>query len=161
VSAFPHRPFSDLADTNLVQLSWTYTALEHHRRSLMIHTPLVATLANNTGGYALFKVFGANLKRVTEEWVSSERVRTAVYRGTLLAFFPWFLVKRKGGPTFTAEDPETILRPLFGKYVHYWIFNYPIMKLPPLLGRAWFVFVRVVNRADQMLGRPLVGLPGF
>jgi hypothetical protein len=159
VSAVPHRPFSDLAETQLVQLSWTYTALEHHRRSLMIHTPLIATLSNNTGGYPLFKVFGVNLKRVTEEWISSEGVKTAVFRGALLAFFPWFLVRRKGGPKFTAEDPEAILRPLFGNYVYYWIFNYPIMKLPPVLGRVWFFFVRAINKVDKMLGRPLVGLP--
>jgi abequosyltransferase len=157
VSHFPHRPFAELADTNLVQLSWTYTAVEHHRRSLMIHTPLVATLANNTGGYALFKVFGTNLKRVTDEWISSERVRSAIFHGALLAFFPWFLVKREGGPKFTAEDPEKILRPLYGKYVHYWIFSYPIMKLPPRLGRAWFFLVRLINRGDKWLGRPLVG----
>lgn len=157
VLEFSHPPFSDLADTNLVQLSWTYTALEHHRRSLMIHTPLVATLANNTGGYALFKVFGANLKRVTEQWISSSRIRSAIYRGTLLAFFPWFLVRRKGGPRFTSEDPEAILRPLFGAYFHYWIFDYPLMKLPPSLGRLWFFGVRVINRADKLLGRPLVG----
>lgn len=159
VEAYAHRPFSELAETNLVQLSWTYTALEHHRRSLMIHTPLLATLANNTGGYALFKVFGTNLKRVTDQWISSERVRTAVFRGTLLAFFPWFLVKKKDSPKFTTEDPEAILRPLFGRYLHYWIFDYPIMKLPPALGRAWFFLVRVINKADKMLGRPLVGLP--
>jgi abequosyltransferase len=158
LSGFPHRPFSELADTNLVQLSWTYTALEHHRRSLMIHTPLIATLANNTGGYALFRVFGANLKRITDEWISSDRVRAAIYRGTLLAFFPWFLVKRSGGPQFAAEDPETILRPLFGHYFHYWLFDYPIMKLPPALGRAWFFGVRVINRMDKMMGRPLVAL---
>lgn len=153
---FSHRPFSELADTNLVQLSWTYTALEHHRRSLMIHTPLVATLANNTGGYALFKVFGINLKRITEEWISTERVRSAIYRGTLLAFFPWFLVKRDKGVGFTAENPEAILRPLFGRYLHFWLFDYPIMKLPPALGRAWFFGVRVINRMDKLIGRPLI-----
>ncbi len=161
VSAFPHRPFSDLTETNLVQLSWTYSALEHHRRSLLIHTPLVATLADNTGGYALFKVFGANLKRITDEWISSERVRSAIFRGTLLAFFPWFLVKSKTGPKFTTEDPDTVLRPLFGKYVHYWIFDYPIMKLPPAFGKAWFFLVRVINWADKMLGRRLLKLPDF
>jgi len=159
VVSFPHRPFADLAATNLVQLSWTYTALEHHRRSLMIHTPLVATLANNTGGYALFNVFGTNLKRVTEEWISSKRVRAAVFRGTMLAFFPWFLVKRGTGPGFISEDPDTVLRPLFGTYIHYWIFDYPIMKLPPRLGRAWFLLVRIINRVDKLLGRPLVGWP--
>jgi O-antigen biosynthesis alpha-1,3-abequosyltransferase len=139
-----------------VQLSWTYTALEHHRRSLMIHTPLVATLANNTGGYALFKVFGTNLKRITDTWISMPSVRAAIYRGTLLAFFPWFLVRRKGTPQFTAENPEAVLRPLFGSYMHYWIFDYPIMKLPPALGRAWFFGVRVINKIDKLLGRPLV-----
>jgi abequosyltransferase len=156
VQQFANRPFAELADTNLVQLSWTYTALEHHRRSLMIHTPLIATLANNTGGYALFKVFGTNLKRITDGWISLPSVRSAIYRGTLLAFFPWFLVRRKGAPQFTAEDPELVLRPLFGNYIHFWIFDYPLMKLPPALGRVWFFLVRAINRIDKLLGRPLV-----
>ena len=160
VAELPHRPFSDLASTNLVQLSWTYTAVEHHRRSLLIHTPLVATLAHNTGGYALFTVFGTNLKRITDQWITSEKVRNAIYRGALLAFFPWFLVRSKGGPQFTAENPETILRPLFGGYRYYWLFNYPIIRLSPLLGRIWFLFVKAVNRADKILGRPLLRLPG-
>lgn len=157
VAEYPHPPFSSLGDTNLVQLSWTYTALEHHRRSLMIHTPLVATLTNNTGGYALFKVFGANLKRITDDWISSPRIRAIIYRGVLFAFFPWFLVKRKGGPQFTAEDPEAILRPLFGNQIYYWLFDFPIIKLPPVLGRAWFFAVRILNKTDKLLGRPLIG----
>jgi hypothetical protein len=28
-----------------------------------------------------------------------------------------------------------------------------------VLGRAWFFFVRAINKVDKMLGRPLVGLP--
>ena len=153
VSSFPHRPFSGLVDTNLVQLSWTYSALEHHRRSLIIYTPLVATLANNTGGYALFKVFGTNLKRITDEWLSSPRVRSAIYRGTMQSFFPWFLVKSKNGSAFLSEDPHRILRPAFGNYLHYWVFDFPIIKLPRILGIGWFWMVKVINKVDKTLLR--------
>jgi abequosyltransferase len=156
VSSFPHRPFAELVGTNLVQLSWTYSALEHHRRSLIVYTPLVATLANNTGGYALFKVFGTNLKRITDQWLSSPKVRSAIYRGTMQSFFPWFLVKSKKGSAFLAEDPHKILYPAFGNYLHYWVFDFPIIKLPRILGIGWFWMVKVVNKVDKTLGRPLL-----
>ena len=147
VLSLPHRPFADLAGTSLLQLGWTYTALEHHRRSLLIHTPLIATLAGNTGGYSLVRVFGTNLKRITEEWITSAQVKNGIYRGTLVGFFPWFLVKSKSSSRFLADDPERILRHEFGTYIHYWVFDYPILKLPRVLGTMWFFLVRIVNRS--------------
>ena len=114
ISKFPHRPFSDLVGTNLVQLAWAYTALEYHRRSLIIRTPFVATLVNNTGGYALFNVFGQNLKRITDEWLTSSRVKSAICRGTLQSFFPALLLRSKGRTAFIAESPHRILQPEFG-----------------------------------------------
>lgn len=161
ISKFPHRPFSDLVGTNLVQLAWAYTALEYHRRSLIIRTPLVATLVNNTGGYALFNVFGQNLKRITDEWLTSSRVKSAICRGTLQSFFPALLLRSKGRTAFIAESPHRILQPEFGKYLHYWVFDFPIISLPPVLAKVWYTMVRVANKADNALGNPLLKFAGF
>lgn len=159
VDSLPHRPFKELASTNLVQLGWTYTALEHHRRSLLIHTPILATLANNTGGYALFRVFGTNLKEITESSITSGRVRARIFQGALLSFFPWFLLQQPTTAVFIREDPGMILKEEFGEYLFFWIFNYPILKLPNSLGRLWLGFVRVLNRFDKLFGRPMLRLP--
>jgi abequosyltransferase len=161
ISKLPHRPFADLLGTNLIQLSWTYTALEHHRRSLIFRTPLVATLVDNTGGYALFNVFGQNLKRITDEWITSDRVKSAICRGTLQSFLPSLLLRSKARTAFLAESPHRILQPEFGKYLHYWVFDFPIISLPPVLATVWYSIVRVANKVDNALGNPLLRFAGF
>lgn len=162
IAELPHRSFEELIGTGLVQLGWTYTALEHHRRSLAIQTPLVAALTNNTGGYSLFRVFGANFGRITQQWLTSDKVRRPIIRGTLLSFFPYYLLLQKEGDReFIMEDPHRLLQPVFGNYTHYWLFNFPIIELPGFLGTAWFWLVKVINRADLLLGRPLLRIPLF
>lgn len=157
IEAVPHRPFSDLVGTGLIQLSWTYTALEHHRRSLAIETPVIAALTNNSGGYQLFKVFGTNLARVTSEWLTSTNTRDRILRGTLQSFFPIYLREyRKGAAVVAGENPNAVLRPLFGRYMQYWFFDYPLVALPKWLAIPWFWMGKVVNRADKLLGRPLL-----
>lgn len=160
VSTSPHRPFTDLVGTGLIQLAWTYTALEHHRRSLALEVPVIAALTNNTGGYSLFRVFGTNLERITQEWLTSDKVKGGIIRGTLLSFFPYYLLNhRQDSSNFIRDDPHQVLEPIFGHYIHYWLFDFPIIQLPPRLGLAWFWMVKVINRVDRLLGRPLLRLP--
>jgi len=157
VRAHSSRKFTDLVGTNLVQLGWVYTALEHHQRSLVIHDRLVATLANNTGGYALFKVFGPGFQKVTETWLTSERVKRVIIHGVLQRFFPSFLLSHKlGSSNFAQENPHQVLGPVFGQNIRYWLFDFPIIRMPRTMGRLWFWMVLAVNKIDKMLGSPLL-----
>jgi hypothetical protein len=122
---------------------------------------LIATLVNNTGGYALFNVFGHNLTRITDEWITSNRVKSAICRGTLQSFLPALLLRSKGRTAFIAESPHRVLRAAFGKYLHYWVFDFPIISLPPVLATAWYSMVRVANKVDNALGNPLLRFAGF
>lgn len=157
ISELPHPPFSELLHTNLVQLGWTYTALENHRQSLVIHDPLIAALAENTGGYRLFKVFGTNLSTVTNTWLSSASVKKKIMNGTLQRFFPP-LILSSGTPSnaFHQENPEQVLEPLFGRQIRYWIFIFPLLRLPPRMGRIWLFLLRVFNKLDKMTGSHLL-----
>lgn len=162
ISVLPHRPFEELIGTGLVQLGWVYTALEHNRRSLAIQTPVVAALTDNTGGYSLFRVFGANFGRITQQWLTADEVKRPIIRGTLQSFFPYYLLLQKEGDgEFIMEDPHRLLKPVFGNYAHYWLFNFPIIELPRWLATAWFCLVKAINKADMLLGRPLLRIPMF
>lgn len=157
ISSFPHPPFSELLSTNLVQLGWTYTALENHRQSIVIHDPLVAALAENTGGYRLFKVFGLNLAAITNTWLSSEPVKRKILNGTLQRFLPpHILNSQKKTSAFLHEDPEEILRPLFGRQIRYLFFGLPLLRLPPTIGNAWLFLLRVINKIDKVTGNHLL-----
>lgn len=159
VSSVPHRPFSELVGTYLTQLGWIYAAVDNHRRSLVIRDQIVATLTDNTGGYRLFQVFGPNLKRITEERIRSSSVSRAVLNGALLRFFPTFLLLQKEQiGDFVHEDPHQILAQAFGGNYRYWLFDFPIIRMPRPLARGWFLIVRVVSQADKMMGSPLLGL---
>jgi abequosyltransferase len=156
ILAYPHRDFKELVGTNLVQLSWVYTALEHHRRSLVIHDPLITALTNNIGGYALFTVFGPTLKRITEAWLTADSVKGPILRGTLQAFLPTFILSELEQPD--SQDPHKTLRLAYGQYFQYWLFDYPLMRLPKSLRRVWLLGTRALNKADKIVGNPLLRL---
>jgi abequosyltransferase len=150
------KPASFLAmvGSNLVQLTWTYTALNGFERGLYIHTKLVGARVNNTGGYKLSDVFGSRLKKVTDEFVSSERLRRLIFNGTLQRFWPGMLLDfGKSGEAFESDtSPATILAGAFKGNPRYWFFVYPILVLPHTLGICWFFLVRIVNWIDRAFG---------
>jgi abequosyltransferase len=157
ISSVPHRQFDSLLGTNLVQLGPFYTALNHHRRSLLIRDPLIAATGNSHVGYALYRTFGPALTRITCEWVEKKSVRRAIVNGTIQMFFPSFLLLTRQSETSSVhEDPHQVLLPCFGRNFRYWVFDYPICVLPLPLARVWMLAVRVINKVDSLLGSPLV-----
>lgn len=155
VEAIGHKPFSVLVGSGLVQLGWTYTALRGHRKSLYISQQLVLYRLENTGGYELCRVFGANLLDITENWLGEPRLNKLVMNGTLQRFFPPFLVRNKLSPgRYLQEDTRSLLEELFGHNFRYWFFAHPLLVLPGRLAWSWLQVVRVVNRVDRALGYP-------
>lgn len=152
------RPFSSLVGSSLAQLGWTYTALNHFTRGLYIHEKLIAVRANNTGGYKLFQVFGPRLAAITKEWLQSGDLAELVLNGTIQRFWPLMLCEyKKNAKLFDAEGtPQGVLTPVFGRNPRYWIFDYPLMKLPSPFAEIWFALTRIVNRLDKAAGYPLL-----
>ena len=157
ISSVPHRPFDSLLNTNLGQLGPCYTALNHHRRSLLIRDPLIAGTGNNNVGYALFHIFGTNLARITCEWIDRISVQRAIINGTIQTFFPlYILLIRQSKFSSASENPHQVLRSCCGKNFRYWVFDYPIYALPLSLARIWLLIVRAINKIDRLLGSPLL-----
>jgi abequosyltransferase len=157
VLSLPHRDFSELIGTSLGHLSWTYTALRHLRKGAYILDPLVAAGADDRGGYALYTVFGTNLKRITETWLVEPKLVRIVLNGTVQTFFPTFVLHSKlRSGKFTGEKPDALLDSLFSNNYRYYFFLYPLLKLPGSLGRLWLLLCRIVNRLDKGLGNPML-----
>ena len=151
-SSTSHRPFDSLLHTNLVQLGPVYTALNHHRRSLLIRDPLVAARGNSNVQYALYRVFGPTLVGITHEWIDSKSTQLAIISGLIQKFFPyWILMSRQSRASTVPDDPHMVLRTCFGSDLRYWIFDYPIYALPLPLAKSWWLGVRVVNKFDSLL----------
>jgi glycosyltransferase involved in cell wall biosynthesis len=163
LGAGPKR-FSSLVGTSLVQLGWTYTALNRFARGLYIREKLIGMRENNTGGYELFQVFGSTLATITKNWMRSPNLGRIVMNGTVQRFWPLMLLEYRKNTSAFADDtePQVVLTPLFKDNIRYWVFAYPVIVLPSLLAAAWVFIVRIVNRLDKAAGSPMLywGVPG-
>jgi len=146
--------FSSLIGTSLIQLGWTYTALNGFVRGLYIREKLIVVRENNTGGYKLFQVFGPTLATITKNWLRSASLRGIVMNGTAQRFWPLMLLRyKKCAKDFAQEaSPQTVLTPVFGDNVRYWAFAFPVIVLPSTLAAAWVFAGRVLNRIDKATG---------
>src|SRR6185503_10736748 len=85
------RPASELRNSNLLQLGWTYAALNQYRRGLVVKDKLVGARVDNTGGYKLLEVFGPSLLTVTAR-VKDPRLRAIIMNGAIQRFWPGMLM---------------------------------------------------------------------
>ena len=157
VEFLPHPPFSDLAGSYLVQLGWTYTAVRSLRRGVVIQNQLIAAGADDRGGYALYEVFGPTLARITRTWLVEPELVRVVLNGTLQTFFPTFVLRSRtnAGPNEPVV-PEALLHSIFGGSYRYYLFLYPLIKMPVMLARAWLLLCRIINRLDKAAGNPML-----
>lgn len=151
------RAFSTLIGTGLVQLGWTYTALNGFTRGLYIREKLIAARQNNSGGYQYSRVFGSTLASVTNSWLSPSLAQM-VMNGAIQRFWPSIFLKyKKRVHEFAMEaDPREVLTPVFGDNIRYWVFAYPVTVLPSFLAAAWVFVGQVLNRIDKAAGFPML-----
>jgi len=150
------KPFSELIGTGLVQLGWTYTALSRFSRGLHICEKLVAGRVNNSAGLSLSQVFGHNLLTITKNWLQPDTLGQIVINGTIQRYWPSMLFESRNYPGYFTDETkmETVLTPLFGDNLRYWMFAYPVAVLPYYFSAAWLFLTRVINRLDRAAGYP-------
>jgi len=149
------KPFKDLTGSLLVQLGWTFAALDGFKRGLLVYDPLLGARDNIAGGYQLFDVFGPRLKAVAEDRISSLKVRRAIFNGTLRHYLPLFAVKYRRARIPFREDctPQERLTPAFRDFLSYWVFLYPVLTLPLLLAIAWYLPLHLWDRSTARFMR--------
>jgi glycosyltransferase involved in cell wall biosynthesis len=157
VLSVPHGPFSELNGSNLAQLGWTYTALRNLRKGALILDHLILAGDDDRGGYLLFRVFGPQLKAVTESWLAKPELVRIVMNGTVQVFFPDYVLRSKlRAHEFDGKRPDHLLESAFASNYRYYLYVYPLLKLPASLSRGWKFLCRVVNRLDKAAGNPLL-----
>jgi glycosyltransferase involved in cell wall biosynthesis len=158
IEAVPHEDFGKFINSNLAHLSWTYTLLAQDPKCALVEDPLVANKTENTGGFGTCQVFGENIRRMVQSTLGEESAMgRALVNRNLQSFLPWATVQDRSGKSVRnlKEDREKILRGIYSHNFRYWIFLWPILKLPLPLAKVWLFGVRVTNRIDQILDFPL------
>lgn len=144
---------SELADSNLVQLSWVLPLLRDGKYFAVIEDWVVAAKGGNSGGYELVKVFGNNLKKITELILKDQpKIAKAIQNGALIKFFPGFIMAfRKGSSRFADEDMAFGLQQVFDDNWRYHVFIAPLIKMPLYLSWCYYYLVRLFVYSAGML----------
>jgi abequosyltransferase len=149
-----HQPFIKFTGTNLIQLSWTYPLLTRFSKGLCVYHRFLAIRNGTSGGYSVTRVFGENLRYVTDELlVDHPSLAKLIYCSAITGFLPFAILKirqnRHGA--FEIEDFHKTLRFVYGNYYQYWLYVFPVAKSPLWLAWVWFVLVRKVNYVKSVL----------
>jgi len=145
--------FSSYIGTNLIQLSWTYAALNNFRSGLFVPQVTVLSLSENSGGFGICRVMGVNLSTLARGIIKSQRMLRILENASLRGCLPFYLLKMKESTTYTLnpEPAHEILSARFGSNLNYWLFPYPIIQLPPFFARRWLFVCRVFNKIHKLI----------
>lgn len=149
----------EFLSTNLVQLSWCLPLLNEHRRSLILWTRPVAGRQGNIGGYSVGRVFGEKLKGNLERLLPGrKRLQDAVMNPTLRRWFPSMLLELRssGNTTMKLDEVHSVLVNSFGRNPRYWLFTWPVLKLPLPAAKLYSRLAVAVSKLIYM-----IHLPGF
>lgn len=133
----------EFVGTNMPQLYWFLSAIFKADKNACIENYIVAARSENTGGYQLCQVFGVNINKIFENFVSrgvDRKYFDIINKKLLQIFFPHFLILIKRqikSSKFKDENYFKVLFPVFYKYISFWLITVPIIYLPRNLATLW------------------------
>ena len=157
LEAIAHEAPRELVGTNLVQLSWSLPLLLHHRKSLVVWERMIAGRLGNAGGYSVGKVFGERLKEVAERTMPGRAdLVDELMNCTLRRWFPRTLYEARaaGNTRLGMHEVGDVLEKCFGRNFRYWLFVYPVLKLPMNMAKMWVKAGMAMSHAVYMLTVP-------
>ncbi len=144
--------------TNLTQLSWTLPLLGSHRQSLFLWERWVGGRTMNSGGYSLATVFGPTYQAVVRRLLPSKpRLARIFVNNTLRRWFPAMLLALRSSSkadNLGLHEADAVLRSTFRRNFRYWMYIWPVLRMPGGLASLWTRFGRVANAAILLLNQP-------
>ena len=153
----PHEDPSSFLATNLIQLSWVLPLLLHHRRSLVLWNRPIAARQGAAGGYSLGSVFGENFQHMLQRSLPGRRDLVSIITNfALRRWFPSIIydVRLSGNQNLGLEEADAMLYSCYGNNFRYWLFIWPVFKLPLPLARLWFKTGALISKGLYILFVP-------
>lgn len=153
----PHEDPAAFLGTNLIQLSWTLPLLRQHRRSLVLWDRPVAARQGNAGGYALGNVFGEKLTGVLSRCLPDRPdLAACVTDFAIRRWFPSIIydVRSSGNGNLQIEKAHVALEQSYGRNFRYWLFAYPMLKLPLPFARLWLKAGAALSKTIYVVSIP-------
>ena len=158
VESFPHADFELGRDTNLLQLGWTFAAMRHMRRGLVVERGLYAVCEENPQRpWDVARVFGVNYYRAAHLYLDGDPgLVEAVLKDQMYSWFTanWYGMRRRPEQN-RIVDPVGQIRPLYGGLGVFWWAAWPLLALPLPVAGAWLAGLRLLRRVDLWASRRL------
>ncbi len=144
--------------THLTQLSWTLPLLRDHRKSLILWQRFVLGRRMNSGGYSVAQVFGSGFAQAVQRLLPDRPRVAAVFLN--LALRQWFpatvleLRQSGNGTRFHLHEADHLLRHAFRRNFRFWLFTWPVLRLPLPLASGWHRTTRTAGRLLRFLQHP-------
>lgn len=139
--------------THLSQTSWYFTILLQSDNFIKINDKCVAAKVGNSGGYKLFEVFSTNFNALMGYYIRHfsfpAKYKRIIRFHILLSFFPHFVLEYRKNKlrSFVDENPYAILKKEYKRSFWYYLFVFPVMKMPLFLAQFYNgKILRTVNR---------------
>ena len=141
--------------TNLVQLGWILPLLKADTRFAYVHNRCVLATKDNTGGYALFQVFGINFASICASSFGPRAVLTKILvRRNVACYLPaliWNLRFARVGRFDDSHQQLAALRPHLRRHLSYWALVLPVSVLPRRLAYPFFAASLVAGRVTRFI----------
>lgn len=149
-------PIELARDSCLIQLSWTFPLLIHHRRSISVFDRLVAGRVDNGGYFNIATVSGVNLpKEACRLLGPNSPITDTLTSASLRRWFPTeIMALRRKRMDAELRSVQEILDPVHGRRWEYRIFTRPFFWLPQPLASLWLKATRLVNKIYYIANLP-------
>lgn len=152
--ATEHPPLEKLMNTNLLQMGWLFPLVRKQMEVLYVWERLVAYRLYNSGGWGICEVFGVRLHRIAREYFQGQpELSDALMNGVLRYWLCDAIVGMRRGlhADMNAENFAKDLHHLFAGNWRYWLFVWPVSRLPLPLARWTHRGLYTVNRAARVI----------
>ena len=153
---FGREPLN-LLTPNLVQLNWSLPLLLEHRRSVVLWDRALAGRVGNAGGYDIGKVFGTGLRESLARLLPGrDDLQEAILNPTLRRWLPSVLygMRRANNARIGLATAQADFARAYGGNPRFWMFAYPVLRLPLLPARLWLFGSSLVSHAVYVLTVP-------
>jgi abequosyltransferase len=154
------------AETNLMQLGWTLSAVFNVKQNIVIEDAIIATnlVGGATGEGCLWcRILSVNQNKIFDTFIKrgiDKKYFDIINRKLLQRFFPQAILdirknrkQNKESKELMKEDFYKVLYPIYHNSLFFWVFTVPAIKLPLPAAIFWFIIIRITSRINILKKR--------
>ena len=144
--------------TAIVHLSWIFPVLARHRQSLCLWQRWVAGRSMNSS-FDVAEIFGRRFGAMARRLFHRRPALARLFINlTLRQWFPNMLLEMREhqarNNNYGLSNTAPAMHALFRTNLRYWMFVYPVLRLPLPAAKRWVAGVALLNRVLNLASRP-------